>query len=68
MPEYLYECETCGRELEITHSIHRDAYKSILHTSETNKLRDCTGPMKRLITGAPAVVWKGGAPTPKTYE
>ncbi len=61
MPVYLYNCLTCGEEIEIEHSIKEDAKERYPHGE------DCDGPLKRLIAGSVSTVWKGGAPTPKTY-
>lgn len=61
MPRYEYKCLTCGKELEIEHSIKEDARKQHLHGE------NCDGPLKRLIAGNVSFVWKNGAPTSKTY-
>jgi predicted nucleic acid-binding Zn ribbon protein len=71
MPSYTYKCEECTRELEITHSIHDDAVeydKHILRGTKGYPVTVCNGRLKRLITGAPAISWKGGSPTPKFHE
>jgi len=67
MPVYVYECKTCGEELEIEHSIKEDALKSHPHRDDYLD-RDCNGPLKRLIAGGTSFTWPGGAPTPKNYS
>ncbi len=63
-PLYDYECKKCGRELEISHSIHEDARKKEDHTDPKGLV--CRGKLKRLLSVA-LVTWKGGKPTPKHY-
>lgn len=68
MPTYLYECKTCGRDIEHFQRIHDDALTTILHMSGPELEGPiCEGPVKRLIAGGVSVVWKGGPPTSKTY-
>ncbi len=64
MPTYDYKCETCGRELVISHSIHDDAVETSDHMNPKGK--KCVGPLKRLISPS-TVVWKDGPPTGKHY-
>lgn len=56
MPTYDYECRKCRKVSEVVHGM-------------TEKLKKCplcgSRRVKRLITGAPIVVFKGGGWTPK---
>lgn len=62
MPTYLYEhtedSEECEKEFNIEQSILDDAL---------TVCPDCGLKVKRLIAGGVSAVWKGGAPTSKSY-
>lgn len=66
MPNYVYECTECKRELEISHSIKEDARERQKHIKKGGNGEPCDGKLKRLISTVNHT-WKGGAPTPKTY-
>ena len=62
MPTYEYRCKTCLLEFEVDQKITEDSLKSHLIAETGAKC----GPVVRLLSAA-GVVWKGGAPTSKTY-
>lgn len=62
MPAYDYLCKTCLLEFEVDQKITEDALKVHL-IAETGA--QC-GPVVRLLSPV-AAIWKGGAPTSKTY-
>jgi predicted nucleic acid-binding Zn ribbon protein len=76
MPTYLYECETCGREIEVEHSIHDEPLTEISHISRHHVPHEadedalclkCEGPMRRLIAGKTSFALKGTGWTGKNY-
>ncbi len=64
VPHYDYLCTTCGRELDIQHSIYDDARETEEHMNREGK--KCHGTLKRLLSAA-TVTWKSGPPTGKHY-
>lgn len=68
MAIYDYICEDCGRELEVTQSVHDDELSSIDHMDKSDPAgKKCQGRVKRQLS-ASSVVWKNGSPTPKHYN
>lgn len=65
MPNYDYECTSCGLEIEITHSIKDDAKEHHPHLDTFDQ--DCNGKLKRLIPKKTGFTFAGGSPTAKTY-
>lgn len=63
MPTYEYLCKTCLLKFEVSQKITEDALKVHLIAETGNKC----GPVERLLFASPSS-WKGGAPTPKTYN
>ena len=63
MPTYSYFCKKCNVEFDIVQKITEAPLTSHV-TSDGNV---CSGPIEKLIPKNISVVWKGGAPTPKTY-
>lgn len=62
MPTYDYYCEGCDQEYEFTQKITEDAMTTHLD-ADTG---EACGPMRRLLSATPSI-WKGGAPTSKSY-
>lgn len=58
---YDYLCEACELEFEVSQKITEDPLKVHLNVDGVQ-----CGPVKRLLSAA-STIWKGGAPTPKTY-
>lgn len=67
MPQYVYECTECKRELEINHSIKEDARERQMHIKRGGNGEACNGKLKRLIVGV-SVHFRGSGWTPKHYS
>ena len=61
MPTYDYLCKACMLEFEVDQKITEDPLKVHLNVEGIQ-----CGPVERLLS-AVGHVWKGGAPTSKTY-
>jgi putative FmdB family regulatory protein len=59
---YDYLCDACHLEFEVQQKITEDPLKVHLNIDGVQ-----CGPVRRLLS-ATAAIWKGGAPTPKTYN
>ena len=67
MPVYIYECQTCGRELEIEQNITDNALLTKKHKKDKDD-KPCNGSLKRLIAGKVSFNLKGTGWTAKTYQ
>jgi putative FmdB family regulatory protein len=65
MPIYPYLCTSCEEESEVTQRITEDRLTLCPDCGADSK--DGGPGLKRQIGGGGSFVWKGGAPTSKTY-
>ena len=68
MPQYLYQCKECKRELDIEHGIKEDARKYQRHIKRGGHGEACDGELERLIAPRGSFVLKGSGWTGKTYS
>ena len=71
MPNYIYECQKCGKKLEVTQKISENALTEVKHNYKVEAGmstldKPCNGKVKRIIVGCNFILKGGGWTKPRT--